>query len=101
MSLAKATWIEIRAVGRQKTHDETPGCYQGGDTGNFVARETVEHDDIPQVQFGSKQLIDLSSEDLGVDCAFDDERGSDALGAQGRDEGGSLPVAVGRLATHR
>ena len=77
------------------------GCNQGGDTGNFVARKTVEHEDIPQVQFGSKQLIDLSSEDLGVDCAFDDERGSDALGAQGRDEGGSLPVAVGRLATHR
>src|ERR1035441_345508 len=61
---------------------------------DFVGGEVVEDDRIALAQMWTKHLLKISRENLGIDGAFDQTGSFDAFMAQGRNESGTLPVAV-------
>jgi len=86
--------IEIWAVGRQVADADPLGREQPADVLNFVGGEIVEDERIARAQLGTKHLLKISREHLGIDGAFDQKGSVDAIMTQGRNESGALPVAV-------
>lgn len=87
--------VEIGAVGRQVPHAGASGGDELLDLLDFMGGEVVENDDVALPEFGTENLLEVGREDVGVDGPFDQEWCLDTLRAQGGDEGGGLPVAVG------
>ena len=86
--------IEIGAVGRQVADAHSTGREQTGDIGDFMGGEVVEDQRIPLAQLWTEHLLKISREDIRIDGPIDQKGGCDAVVAQGRNEGGTLPVAV-------
>ena len=86
--------IEIWAVGRQVADADPLGREQPADVLNFVGGEIVEDERIARAQLGTKHLLKISRENLGIDGTFDQKGSVDAIMTQGRNESGALPVAV-------
>src|SRR5208283_2097672 len=61
---------------------------------DFVGGEIVEDERVARAQLRTEHLLQISRENLGIDRAFDQKGSTDAFMAQGRNEGGALPVAV-------
>ena len=61
---------------------------------DFVGGEVVEDERVALAQLRAEHLLQIGREDIGIDRSFDQEGGFDAFVAQGRNEGGGLPVAV-------
>ena len=61
---------------------------------DFVGGKVVEDDRVARAQLWAEHLFKISRENLGIDGAFDQKGSFDAFMAQGRNEGGTLPVAV-------
>lgn len=64
----------------------------------FVAAEIVHHHDVSLLQGGSEHLLDIDAEALAVDRPLDHPGGIDPVTAQGREEGGGVPMAEGGVA---
>ena len=60
---------------------------QPGNRRGLVDAEIVHDDVVALVEFRTGHLADVSGKDLHVGGAFDQERGIDAVVAQGRDKG--------------
>jgi hypothetical protein len=86
--------IEIRAVRRQVADANPSSREQLADVMDFVGGEVVEDDRIALAQMWTEHLLKISRENLGIDGAFDQKGSFDAFMAQGRNESGTLPVAV-------
>lgn len=86
--------VEIRAVRRQVANANPSSAKQPPDVLDFVSGEVVEDERVTLAQLWTKHLLQISREHLGIDGTFDQKRSFDAFMAQGRNEGGALPVAV-------
>ena len=86
--------IEIGAVRRQVADANPASRKQLADDLDFMGGEVVEDERVARTQLGTKHLLKVSRENLGIDGTFDQKRSFDAFMAQGRNEGGALPVAV-------
>src|ERR1035441_8778153 len=86
--------IEIGAVRRQIAEANPARRKQLADRMNFVGREIVEDERVAFAQLWTEHLFQISCENLGIDSTFDQKGRFDAFMAQGRNEGGTLPVAV-------
>jgi hypothetical protein len=86
--------VEIGAVRRQVADANPASRKQLADDLDFVGGEVVEDERVARTQLGTKHLLKIGRENLGIDWAFDQEGSFDAFMAQGRNEGGALPVAV-------
>ena len=86
--------IEIWAVRWQVTDTHPASGEQRADIMDFVGGEIVEDERIARAQLGTKHLLKISRENLGIDGTFDQKGSVDAIMTQGRNESGALPVAV-------
>ena len=86
--------IEIRAVRRQVANANPSSREQLADVMDFVGGEVVQDERVALAQLWTEHLLKISRENLGIDGAFDQKGSFDAFMAQGRNEGGTLPVAV-------
>ena len=87
--------IEIGAVGRE---EEDAGVVLGqgvGEAFHFVGGQIIQDEDVPGSHTGSEFLADVLHEEFAVQGAVDDHRGEQALAADGDDEGGRFPMAMG------
>jgi hypothetical protein len=86
--------IEIGAVRRQVANANASSREQLADVMDFVGGKVVEDERVALAQLWTEHLLQISCENLGIDGAFDQKGSFDAFMAQGRNEGGALPVAV-------
>jgi hypothetical protein len=86
--------IEIGAVRRQVADANPSSREQPADVMDFVGGEIVENEHVALAQLRTEYLLKVNRENLGIDGAFDQKGSFDAFMAQGRNEGGTLPVAV-------
>ena len=86
--------IEIGAVRRQVAEANSSSRKQLADVMDFVGGEIVEDERVTLAQLRTEHLLKISREHLSIDGAFDQKWRLDAFMAQGRNEGGALPVAV-------
>lgn len=89
--------IEAGTVRRQIAQDGA-GRFNGvRHTGDFVGGEIVQHDNVARPQHRHQALLHPGQEGRAVDGTVEDRRRRDAVMAQGGEEGGGLPVAVGDM----
>ena len=86
--------IEIGAVRRQVADAHPSIRKQPTDVLDFVSGEVIEDERVALAQLRTEHLLKISREHLGIDGAFDQKGSLDAVMAQGRNEGGALPVAM-------
>ena len=86
--------VEIGAIGWQVADPHPPAGKQLAHAGDFVGGKVVENEGVALAQLRTEHLLEIDRKDLGIDRAFDPKGGLDAFVAQGRNEGGALPVAV-------
>ena len=87
-------WVEVWAVGWQVLHARSAGFDQRFDRGDFVGGEVVQDYNVAGVQFRAEHVLQICTEDLGIDCAFDQKGCDHAIAAQGADHRGTAPVSV-------
>ena len=87
--------IEIGAVRRQVAQTNPSSRKQPADIMDLVGGEIVEDERVAFAQLRTEHLLQISREHLGIDSAFDQKGRIKAFMAQGRNEGATLPVAVG------
>jgi hypothetical protein len=92
--------VEIGAVGRQEDEAGAGGPDRGADRLAFVAAQIVENDNVPWLEGGDEDLVDIGGEAGSVDRPVEDAGRVDAVAAQGRQERESLPMPV-RAASRR
>ena len=86
--------IEVGAVRRQVADANPSSRKQPTDVLDFMGGEVVEDERVALAQLWTEHLLQINRENLGIDRAFDQKGCFDAFMAQGRNEGGTLPVAV-------
>ena len=86
--------IEIGAIRRQVAEAIPSSRKQLADVMDFVGGEIVEDERIAMAQLRTEHPLQINREHLGIDGTFDQKGRFDAFMAQGRNEGGTLPVAV-------
>ena len=86
--------IEIGTVRRQVTDANPSRRKQLVDVMDFVGGEIVEDEGVTLAQLRTEHLLKISRKNLGIDGTFDQKGSFDAFMAQGRNEGGALPVAM-------
>src|SRR5262249_33116481 len=87
-------WVQVRRVFGQ---EEKPGARCSNELAHgfaLVAAEIVHDNDIPRLQGGDEDLLDVNSEGLAVDRTVENPWGVNATGAQGSQKGRRLPAAV-------
>ncbi len=87
--------IEVWTVRRQIAHTNVPSGGQFSNILDFVCGEVVQNEGVARPQLGTEHLLEIDGENFGINRAFHQEGSGDAFMAQRRDEGGTLPVAVG------
>lgn len=86
--------VEIGAVRRQITDPHSQGRKDAGNGLYLMGGEVVEDERIALVQVRTEHLLKIDREDLRIHRAFHPEGGVDAFVAQGRQEGGTLPMPM-------
>jgi len=86
--------IEIGTVRRQVADAHLSIRKQPTDVLDCVSGKVIEDERVALAQLGTEPLLKINREHLGIDGAFDQKRSLDAVMAQGRNEGGALPVAM-------
>src|SRR5580658_79782 len=79
-------WVEVRTVGRQITQAHALDLVRG---------QIVQNERVARLQAGPEHLLEINREDLRIDWSVHQKRGFNLLLAQGRNEGGTLPMTVG------
>ena len=87
--------IEIGAVRRQVAEANFSSRKQPTDVLDFVGGEVVEDEGVARAQLRTEHLLKINRENLGIDGTFDQKWRFDAFMAQGCNEGGALPMAMG------
>ncbi len=87
--------IEVRAVGGQIEQTRPDGLDRVPHARDFRTGEIVHDDAVAGVQGGRQDLFDIGDKAGAIDRPIQDRRGGEVLGAQGGNEGGRFPVAVG------
>jgi len=86
--------VEVRTIGRQVTQFGTSG-FDGPSYVNAMVRRQIIHDDhVAGLQRRYELLLHISHEHIAIHGAVDDRRRRQSRGAQGGDEGGSLPMTM-------
>jgi hypothetical protein len=91
--------IEVGAVGGEEPHVRTSRFDGRLDRRLFVCREVVQDNDIPWVERGHQDLLDVREERGVVDRSVEDRRRPKAAHPQGGDDGVRLPMSAGRVIT--
>ena len=86
--------VEIGTVRRQITDRHSLGRENAGDSLYLMGGEVVEDERIARVQVRTEHLLQINGEDLSIHRSFHQEGGGDAFVAQGRKEGGTLPMPM-------
>ncbi len=86
--------IEIGAVRRQKEQLCTGLADGAADRLSLMAIEIIHDHDVAGFERGNEELLDISQEAFAIDGAVKDHWRINAIGAQRRQEGESLPVAM-------
>ena len=86
--------IEIGTVRWQVANAGSLSRNEFFDVLDLVGREVVEDDGVARAQLRTEHMLKIGGEDIGIDGAFDQERGLDPFMTQGGDKGGGLPMTV-------
>src|SRR5216684_524836 len=86
--------IEVGAVRRQVTEANPASREQPGDVLDFVRGQVIEDERVALAQLRTEHLLKIDREGLGIHRSFNKKGGGDASLAQGRNEGGTLPVTL-------
>ena len=86
--------LRSRTVGKQVQDLGFPGLDRFPDTGNLMARQIIENEDVAGGECRRQNLLDIGSEEVAVDRAVEHVRSGDAGRSQTGDQGGRLPMAV-------
>jgi len=86
--------IEIGAVRRQVADANPASREQPTDVLDFMGGEVVEDERIAPAQLRTEHALQINREHLGINGTFDQKGRFDAFMAQGRNEGGALPMAL-------
>ena len=86
--------IEIGTVRRQIADAHPSIRKQPTDVLDFMGGEVVEDERVALAQLWTEYLLQINRENLGIDGAFNQKGSFDAFMAQGRNESGTLPVAM-------
>ena len=96
LSLAKSFSIGFRSgeyLGSRKSR--APASRMARRTAALLREPRLSHDDdVARAQRRHEDPLDVEAEALAVDRAVEEPGGLDAVGAQGREKGHGLPVAV-------
>jgi hypothetical protein len=90
--------IEIRRIGRQVDELGAPRLDGLANAFDFVGWQVVDHDHVAFGQAWGQHLLDISEEGLPIHWSIENQGRDKAIKAQSGSEGGSLPMAEGRLA---
>jgi hypothetical protein len=96
LSFAKTCSMGLRSglLGWQEDEAGAGGPDRGADRLAFVAAQIVENDDVPWLEGGDEDLVDIGGEAGSVDRPVEDAGRVDAVAAQGRQERERLPMPV-------
>ena len=86
--------IEVRTVGREKSHERTGLLDRRLDRELLMDREVIEHHDIAGPESGHQHLLDVGEECGVIDRAVEDGGRVQAIPTQGGDHRVGLPVAA-------
>jgi len=96
--LANAASIGLRSGECRQIEDfGARGLYGLADAIDLVARQIIHDDNVAVPQGWAEDLLDIGGEALTIDRPFDHQGSGQAVHAQGGDEGGDLPMAVGHI----
>ena len=87
--------IEVGAVGGQVEQAGADGLNRLPHARDFMARQIVHDDAVAGVEGGREDLFDIGHKAGPIDRAVQNHGGGEVLRAQGGNEGGRFPVAVG------
>ena len=90
-------WIEVGAVGRQKSDLRSGSFDSYAYLGLFVDGEIVEHDDIAGAKRRREHLLHIGAKAGGVDRPVEHGRRRDPVGPQRGDDRVCLPMAARRV----
>jgi len=86
--------IEVRTVGRQITQAHASIRQHLAHALDLVRGQIVQNERVARLQAGPEHLLEINDEDLRIDRSVHQKRGCNLFLAQGRNEGGTLPMAV-------
>lgn len=86
--------VEVGAVGREVEQPGAHGLNALADAANLVGRQVVEHDGVAGLEGWGERVGHIGAEGLPVHRTVEHPRCGDAVAAQGRRDGGGLPVAL-------
>jgi hypothetical protein len=90
--------VEIWAVSREVEQLGT-AIFQGlANAADLVGREVVANDKVAAAQFRGEDFLDVGQKHGALHGAIEQQGGGEAIMAQGGDEGGRAPVAMGHMA---
>ena len=87
-------WVQVRGVFGQQEKLGARCSHELAHGFALVAAEIVHDDDIPRLQGGDEDLLDVNSEGLAVDRTIENPWGVNASVAQGSQKGRRLPATV-------
>ncbi len=87
--------VQVGRIGRQEREPCAGGADHAADGGSLVRSEVVHNDDVSGPEHWHEQLLDVGTEALAVDWAFEDAWCRQPVAAQRTEEGQSAPVAEG------
>lgn len=89
--------IEVRRIGRQIAQARARGFNCLPDAGDLMAGEIVHDDDVARCKRRREDLLDISKKAITVHRAVENRRGSQAIKAQGSNEGDRFPMSPGHF----
>ena len=89
--------IKVGTVGGQVKQPRAGRLNRLAHPGYFMTGQIVQDDRVARTERGGEHLFDIGDEARAIERAVEDGRGGQLVGAEGRNEGGRLPVAVGDL----
>ena len=87
--------IKIGAVRGQGKQLRAGRLNRLADPGHFMTGQIVQDDRVARAERGGQHLFDIGDEARAIERAVEDGGGGQLVGAEGGNEGGGLPVAVG------
>lgn len=90
--------VEVRTVGWQITKAYTSIRKNLAHALDLVCGQIVQDERVARMQARPEHLLEINREDLGIDRTVHQKRGFHLFVTQGRNEGRTLPMAVGQRA---
>jgi hypothetical protein len=87
--------IEVGTVGRQEEHAGISGLHRFDHAAHFVRLQVVEDEDVARAELRGQFLLNVFQEEFAIEGTVDNHRGEEPVEAEGSNEGGGFPVAVG------